>query len=69
MGITFSPECGSSFEESERGERKRVRSTRGPGRPRKDGTESAPLKSGVRGRVPSFEDFDDDSDDDFSDED
>jgi hypothetical protein len=62
MGITFSPECGSNFEpEPEEGERKRdrVRSPRGPGRPRKDPTlVSAPVKSQVRARVPRFEDFD-----------
>lgn len=60
MGITLSPECGNYFEEEpEEGERKRkrVRSTRGPGRPRKVKGESAPLKSGVRAQVPTFEDF------------
>jgi len=61
MGIMFSPECGSSFEEEpEEGERKRVRSPRGSGRPRKDRTESVPLKSGVKARVSRFEDFDKD---------
>lgn len=59
MGITFSPECGSNFEqEPEVVERKRERSPRGPGRPRKNKTELAPLKSRVRARVPKFEDFD-----------
>ena len=62
MGITFSPECGSEFEaESEYTEikRDRVRSPRGPGRPRKDSSVgSAPLKSQVR--VRRFEDFDKD---------
>lgn len=61
MGITFSPECGSSFEpEPEDLERKkdRVRSPRGPGRPRKDrGDREAPK---LRTRVPKFEDFDQD---------
>jgi hypothetical protein len=64
MGITFSPECGSSFEpeidETER-RRDRVRSPRGTGRPRKESASvSVPLKSQVRNRIPRFEDFDKD---------
>jgi len=59
MGITLSPECGNYFEEeSEGGERKRERRPRKTGRPRKDKSESAPLKSRVREKVPTFEDFD-----------
>jgi hypothetical protein len=62
MGITFSPDCGQDFEpEVEDTERKkdRVRSPRGPGRPKKSGTSVTPeLKSGVRSnRIPRFEDF------------
>lgn len=62
MGITFSPECGSNFEpEPEETERKKERSPRQAGRPRKLGADgAAPMKSQVRSRVPRFEDFDKD---------
>jgi len=59
MGITFSPECGSSFEselEDLEPQKDRVRSPRGPGRPRKDGS-AAKAQSN---RVSRFEDYDKD---------